>query len=202
MKNCRLNFPEKMKKMISKRHWTFLELKLKYITILPRYTIMFTKCFHWKASNQKKILPSRYITILFDPVLVTRWRERKNFLLKKTTLWEIYLTCVLLLIMLCYFSMLLCIFDMIYSLGIWFHGPILRWKEEFLLSKLTTKHLLQVQGMFVFNIIQNKFSCLFCRYNKLVSSKQQFNIPERITHFWCIIILKVINFQRKHWSPS
>ena len=51
---------------------------------------MFTRslgCFHCEASNQKKLLSSRCVTILFDPVPVIRWRETKNFV-QKTKLGE------------------------------------------------------------------------------------------------------------------
>ena len=43
-----------------------LEVKSKYITILPRYTIIFTRslgCFHCEASNQKCFL---FITVRHD----------------------------------------------------------------------------------------------------------------------------------------
>ena len=47
---------------------------------------MFTtslECFRCEASNKKKMLPSWYVMILFDPVPVTRWRETKKVYVEK-----------------------------------------------------------------------------------------------------------------------
>ena len=91
MKNCCLNFPENLKKKISNRDTRhILEETSKYITILPRYMIMFTMSLSVFTTKQviKKSFFHHSTTWFYSTQSLNKMSRDKEFCSKHKTLRE------------------------------------------------------------------------------------------------------------------